>query len=334
MKPSLAAAVISMLFSIPGSTFAGGAVFSKDGSTLYISSIFEKSTLFIVNVATRRADQVDLSGVVGKDTDIGTIARSPEGEVLLEAARTIWRWQPGSGDATKLPPLPEDFVLDEIGCLEQSPDAALKGAVLLTGVAKDGKDFRFYALVPGRDAFQPVFVRRLNFVSAQPAFSTAGRMFFGGDHDLWEGVVGGVEDARAGTLTGCRIAPLALANTDMGNDGSMGVREVAVAGDRVYSLLRGRHLGAIVSVPMPPDGRYQKPDGGHPEVAEAYQLMSAELAKARSVQPTGECDALAAAMSGGQPVVFFRVRGDGIFRWMLVTSHGQPEQIGTERPPK
>jgi hypothetical protein len=41
MKPLINAAVISMLFSISGRAFAGGAAFSKDGSTLYISSIFE-----------------------------------------------------------------------------------------------------------------------------------------------------------------------------------------------------------------------------------------------------------------------------------------------------
>lgn len=331
----LCAAFLSLCVCAP-SAKAGGSVFSKDGSRIYLSPLWEKGKLWVINSETHEGVLEDLSGSIG-DMETGTLARTPEGDILIEAGGAIWKWTPGGKKPVKLAAVPKGLTTREISCASAAGKHAQAGTVFLAAYNETENRDELLALLPGARAFKPVFIRRLQNVTAPPAFSGDGRMFFGGDFDLWEGTLEKEEDVedRAGTLTGSRLAPLAVANTDGANSGSMGVREVAAAGNKVYALVSGRHMGAVVTVTRPAEDRYDSEAAEHPGAGAAYKLMADTLAKAAVIFDGGNCDALCVHQAGKTgTLVFFRAEGESPGRdWMLYSVKGAPVKIGGETRP-
>jgi len=142
----------------------------------------------------------------------------PKG-LLIAGAAKLWLWNPAEPKA--LATFPPQF---EVSGMVRTPGKGNEGAILISGyhsVSEEHpkpKDFdateSLCRLAAGKKAFVPVFVRRLERVTAAPVFSGE-RMVFGGSCDVWEGGVEVEEQSELPpTLWGQHIAPLAMCNTD------------------------------------------------------------------------------------------------------------------------
>jgi len=274
------------LATLTHSATATEAAFSADGKTLYAISRTEDG-LLAFQTGNVTPKQIPLPKAFGGEAS--QLLTDPQG-LLVTAAGKLWQWNPT--DAKTAPklvaPLPPSF---QVFGLSRAEGEGVAGTILISGwysfdpekpkpKVADEHDSLF-GLKPGGKAFKPVFVRRLEHITACPAFAN-GRMVFGGDHDLWEGGLEGEEEGmefRAGTLWGHRSAPLGMFNTDGANGGGMGVRQVVIAGDTVWAALGGRHMGALVSVPL----EKKVADQEHPDLTEAWKIQREQLALAKPV---------------------------------------------------
>lgn len=272
--------------SVFPSASATEAAFSADGKTLYALSR-EGDALLAFESGNVTPKQIPLPKPLAGDAS--QLLTDPYG-LLVTAAGKLWHWNPADAKTTPkvAATLPASFQVFGLG---RAQGEGVAGMILISGwysfdsakpkpkVADENASL--FGLKPGGKDFKPVFVRRLEHVTACPAFA-GNRMVFGGDHDLWEGGLEGEEEGmefRAGTLWGHRSAPLGMFNTDGANGGGLGVRQVVIAGDTVWAALGGRHMGALVSVPL----EKKAADQDHPGLAEAWQIQREQLAQAKPV---------------------------------------------------
>ncbi|MGC4015683.1 MAG: hypothetical protein QM755_14345 [Luteolibacter sp.] len=328
------------------SAIATEAAFSADGKTLYaISRTGDGLLAFEPGSVTPKP--IPLPKAFGGEAS--QLLADPQG-LLVAAAGKLWQWNPTDPKtAPKLvAPLPASFQVFGLGRAEGE---GVAGNLLISGwysldpqkpkPKNVDENASLFALKPGGKAFKPVFVRRLEHVTACPTFSN-GRMVFGGDHDLWEGGLDGEEedmDFRAGTLWGHRTAPLGMFNTDGANGGGMGVRQVVIAGDTVWAALGGRHMGALVSVPLEKKTAEQE----HPELADAWKIQREQLAQAKAVllpvdgedKPSDTIESVDAlcVWSGPDGVWKLAFRADSKTYWVLEKGWKEPQKIGAEPLP-
>jgi len=193
--------------------------------------------------------------------------------------------------------------------------------------------------LPGERLFRKIFSRRCEPGSA-PQADAQGRLFLAADSDVWEACLddsqedGSEPSEVAGFLSGCRIAPLAMMNTDATNGGSMAVQRVVPAGEQLIALCGGRHRGGIVQFAPPVKALYG--DGSedeHPDLAAQIGVMKRCLENAKVLHEGDPCDALCAhAGAGGGVRVFWRQGLQGEQTWMLMEGGTAPRPIGKERP--
>ncbi len=334
------------------SNLAGGseATFSADGNTLWaISREFDSLLAFNPGKPGAAPKITMLPDALVKNEGSAQILADGKG-LLITADGKLWRWNPASPDSKPvlLAPLPLSFYPNGLAFAKGE---ALKGMIVLSGFhsfdsekphPKDvDESATLYGLKSGEKVFKPVFVRRVERVTACPFFAD-GRMIFGGNHDLWEGGIGMEDDMedRAGTLWGYRTAPIALANTDSANSGGMSVREAVFANGTVWAALGGRHMGAIVSLPLA-----KKPAAEEaPELAEAWKVQRELLALAkihRLPADEGEeasdivdgIDALC-TWSGEDGAWKIAFRSDHSKFWLMEKDLKEPQKIGVEVPAK
>ncbi|MBP6600560.1 MAG: hypothetical protein KA250_02070 [Verrucomicrobiales bacterium] len=334
MKLLLARFFGTFLLTLLPATLAVGheACFSADGNSVYLLGYHSIGEVRRLEINSGESTLLQFEGLKSDDP-INAIARGDDNTLLLANSTGIWESGPDGGATRLLVKLTNIAVRDLVMAPAQAK--AQTGMILVSGMPT-GDDagpgsLTLYAALSGKSTLQEVFCRRVTWVEA-PIFATDGRLFYAGDHDLWEGSIYTEEgeDFRAGTLNGCRIAPLGIFNTDMANSGSMGVKQIAPAGEFLYVRLSGRHMGGLLRLPLPPSP-YGNDDEGHPELPRSLSLMMNNLASTEIVIE-GEISALAASPDGSR--VFYRINASGEEvgqDWMLITDGGAPRRIGLEK---
>lgn len=304
---------------------AGTAFFTKDGAEVVFLPVNKPGFLWKLQVGSGKLDSMVLSGPL-KGKKVTSLTQGAEGEILIAAENALWVLDP-SGVPRKIAdePAPQEFF----------PAPATEGPLkdwLFTVRPADGYPGDiFYARKPGAKSFRPVFCRRTERVGAG-TFTSDGRFFFSAQGDLWEGGFDASEDEGTGniaTLVGCRIAPVAMLNTDMTNSGNQTVREIHIVADTIFIGLGGRHQGSILQMPLPGKTAYP-PDSesGPPDLPTSLEIQRQSFAKLEIAVP--EIDgltAMAATSIEGQPAVFYRGEGVGLWLW---TSLQAPRLVASE----
>jgi hypothetical protein len=313
---------------------AADAFFSPDGSVVTFISLLAEGGVWQLNLGTKELKKVPL-GEPLKSKTILSIAKGAQGELLFLTEEGAWvHSEKGIRPLAKLGTAvtPNDL------CAAPPNLGPLSDCLFVSALDKsspESGEVHFHFRKPGTKEFAPVFCRRISHVSAG-SFAADGRFFFAGEGDLWEG--GFEMDATGGgapcVLSGVRIAPLAMMNTDAGNGGNMWVDQVEAAGKHVYVRLAGRHMGAIVRVPMPevPATAEKSPAMGG--LADHYKFLQEALGKVHIIVDTAdEITASAAAMVNGKAQVFFRrAAGDGKHGlWLWEEGSTEPLPVGMEK---
>lgn len=313
---------------------AGNATFSADGKALYLLPLSEGDSVYKVDPATKKHLAVQPIKNLGKDT-IKSVARNPQGEILLCTGKSIWIWSGTEAPAKKWLDLPEKFQCLDMSCTI-AKGTVPAGTVFLHGTRQDEDRFSLLTWSAKKQTWLEVFCRR-NEPYAPPQTNASGRMFFASDADLWEGtmIAEAAEDddvTIAGSMEGCRIAPLAMLNADSGNSGGMVVGEVVAAGSHIFSLLEGRHMGALLQTPAPAKPLYADAESNeHPDLAVQYKLMQDSLAQTKIHYSGGPCDALCVhETSHSEYQVFWRQDHEGDRAWMWMNASQLTKKIGTE----
>jgi hypothetical protein len=319
------------LKSLPGSE----AAFSSDGSKVWVIPVFETEFLWEIDTTTWEAGRRPVRGFAAEET-MQSLCLDEQGNLLVATDRALWTLAPGATEPRRLAALPKPSLIRGISCVTgKGPVPA--GTVFLAVRPESEEDETLYLMRPDRKALLPVFVRRLADLTTVPQVSDSGRMVYGGNWDLWEGFLELWEDEgtdKAGALGGSRFAPLALMNTDSANSGSMGVDGVAVLGGDAYAALGGRHMGALIRVPLPPENRYATNEGTHPELSGSFAVMKAALDGAVILEEVERVDALAVQPSpkGGR-ALFYRIHGFDGFEWKFLVPGGAARVVGRETSP-
>lgn len=337
MKTTLS--IICGIISLLSPCQAGQGAFSLKGDKIYLVPVEGFGKLFIIDTATHQSKSVSL----GKNltaANIDSVAVSPQGEILFAAAGALWKWKEGDKEAQKIASFEEGFRVIDISCCHGNQSAP-EGTIFALIDQEDSNDSSLIALMPGKKKFTSVFCRRNSPFSA-PQTDATGRMFLASNCDLWEASFVPEEEndpelERAGTITGSRIAPLALMNTDIANSGAMVVRGVASCGNTVYATTNGRHMGAVIQIQAPEKALYSKEDDSeHPDLQASITLMKNALASAKILYDGSPCDALCTFHStkdSKENLVFWRQDLEGDRAWMLQKGITPALKIGSDPQP-
>lgn len=310
---------------------AGEAFFTPDGKTIItaVSTPSAITGLAKIDVASGKATKIPLPADF---TEIESVARGAEGEILFLANDAVWVLKNGEAvrkvvSTTSVKHASDLFV----GTKKGSPTEDW----LFVSGAEDDKDTTrptFFARKPGSKKFESVFCRRTED-ALSGAFSADGRFFFASSADVWEGQISPDSEGSGGgvaVLVGARFAPLGYFNTDSANAGSMGVGTVCPAGKWIYCSMHGHHMGAIVRAPLLTKPLFAKDEGGFKSVKDNYTAMAQTLAKSEVIADDLEdIYGLCATEVNGKPLVFFYSRPDeNGAPLMLWNGSGEPKVIG------
>ncbi len=331
----LASASLSLVFS-PHLATANEAFFSKDGSTVTMGLGGRGRTgLVQVDVATGKITRAPLPAEL-KDESIESVAAGSDGETLFLAKEGVWVWTPGAATPVRRVCSTVPVVGATDLFVATAPGTPLKDCLFVCGneTADATGMGTFYGRKPGgKHSFLPIFCRRVSDATGG-AFSSDGRLFFITQGDVWEGGIEMNDDTgmeRLGTLVGARIAPLGILNTDEANGGSLWVEHVAPAGKWIYAQLRGRHMAAIMRLPMPARPLYAPTSEDSPSLKDQLDAMSRSLNQTEVIADDMEFAAgFCATEVRGRPRVFYygdadEDKGLGMMLW---EGAGKPRLIG------
>ncbi len=310
---------------------AAESFFSADGST--VTMVTRRSPgLVKVNVKSGKVTQAPLPKEL-KEEFIESVARGGEDEALFLAKDAVWVWKEDSTPPVKrvcstapVVGAMDLFVVTD----EKSP---LHDTLFVSGTEKDDTSGRpvFYGRKPGAKTFTSVFCRRVE--SAQTgAFAEGGRFFFTGNGDVWEGGILPEEDAsigRLGVLVGARIAPMAVLNTDEGNSGGLWVSQIVPVEDNLYLRMRGRHMGAILRIPMPAKPLYTPDSEEQPAIEAQLDAMKQALSKAEVIEDELEdAEAFCAIELADAHRLFYCTRDEKGLAMIVINGDAKPKVIG------
>lgn len=325
--------IIGVALTLCSRAFSGQASFSNEGDKIYLIPVDGFGKLWIIDAVTHQSKSVSLGKSLAQ-ANIDSLAIGTKGEVYVSAVGALWQWSEGDKDAKKITSYEEDYQVSDISCTKGKSETPL-GTIFALGNFKDDPDQTLSALLPGKKKFGSVFCRRNDPFSA-PQTDAIGRMFIASNCDLWECsfmLEDEPDSERAGTLNGCRIAPLAMMNTDIANSGAMVVREIASTGKLIYAITHGRHMGGVIQCAAPENPLYAKDsDEENPDLAASFTLMKNSLTSAKILYEGSPCNGLC-AHQGNKNVsrVFWRQDLEGEKAWMMIDGAGAPEQIGSEK---
>jgi hypothetical protein len=310
---------------------AGDAFFSADGKTVTFAPLMRSGHLLRVSTESGKLTELPLPPALKTATVTG-LARGGEGEALFIASGAVWVMKE-DGTVKKV---------CETGAVENpeklfvsvKPGQPLTDWLFLSGSTKEpGAMPVFFARKPGQKAFDEVFCRRVSNVNCG-VFADDGRFFFAGRGDIWEGGLVEEKDPgmRAASLVGARIAPVATLNTDSSNSGGMWVEGLSPAGKWLYTGLRGRHMGAVLRVPIPAKPLYNDDSADQPEPKQQLDAMRAALDKTELlIADTGGLTSFCACEINDKGQVFYRGERDdqglGIWLW---NGSGAPRRLTNE----
>ena len=303
---------------------AGDAFFAADGKSVTFIPIADGGSMRKVDLSTKKVETIPLS--LPKEENAIALVSGSEGEALVLTDKAAWVHD--AKGTRKLAALgaienPTDLIV------ASSKDERMPDWMLVVGSEKDDASRRIYFYrKPGDKEFKPVFCRRTGTVG-DGVITADGRFFFGADGDLWEGGFE-TEDPELIALTGVRIAPLGVLNTDSANGGSMYVDRVMPAGQSVYVALGGHHMGQLVRVDMNPKPALNEESGASGSVKDHYAYLAKSLASTAVIDDSGEPIRNAAAISAdGDEMVFYTTGGGTVTMHLWKKSTGKSEELGT-----
>lgn len=329
--PVVVASVSLACLSFIGPAQAAEAFFSKDGST--VTMVTRRSPgLVKVDIKSGKITKAPLPKEL-KEEYIESIARGSEDEALFLAKDAVWVWKENTTPPVKrvcatspVVNASDLFVVTD----EKSP---LKDTLFVSGTDKEEPDGRpvFYGRKPGAKAFMSVFCRRVENAQAG-ALSSSGRLFFSSSGDLWEGGILPEEDAdieRLGVLVGARIAPMGILNTDEGNGGGLWVSQIVPVQDTLYLRMHGRHMGAILRIPMPAKPLYTPDSEELPGIPEQLEAMKQSLAKAEIIEDDLEdAEAFCGIELAGSHRLFYCTLNENGLAMIVIHGGAKPKVIG------
>lgn len=335
MKLKLLSFHVVAAFGLLSSSLAGDAVFSADGTTVTLVPVNKPGFLEKVTIESGAVKFTALPKEL-KEADITSLTRGAEGELMFLANDALWILKEGEPARKIASTAPAKDARDLfVDTKEGSPTLDWIFFSGSDGADAQSYEAKLYARKPGEKSFKSIFCRRIGDVTSG-VFSTSGRMFFAGDHDIWEGGISPSDDMneRLGTLIGARVAPLAAYNTDDSNGGSLGVDEIVPIGKWLYVHLRGHHIGALVRCPIPAKPLYAPGIEEQPSVKSSYATMLGSLGKAEVImEDLSDVSGFCATEVDGKPLVFFRTfseeegKGKQLMTW---DGTGKPKIIGHE----
>lgn len=276
------------------SAHAGDAFFSPDGRTVTYVPSFDTGCLKRINLETKSVERIAVT--LPKDQGIVALASGADGEALFTTEKAAW-----VHDAKGTRKLCDLGEVENATSLIVAPSKGeqLVDYLFITGSEKDDPNRHlFFYRKPGQKTFKPTFCRRVQTIYTG-VFTPDGRFFFDGDGDLWEG--GFEPDDAQGemppVLNGVRIAPLGLFNTDSANGGSLYVNRILPAGQSIFVVLRGHHMGQLLRVAMNPTSAMKEGSGANDNVKGNYAYMAKSLASVQIIDDSFDPITTAAAIS-------------------------------------
>lgn len=310
---------------------AAEAFFSKDGST--VTMVTRRSPgLVKVDIKSGKITKAPLPKEL-KEEYIESVARGGEDEALFLAKDAVWMWKADATPPVKRVCATAPVVAASDLFVVTDAKFPLKDTLFVSGTDKDDASGRavFYGRKPGAKAFMSVFCRRVENAQAG-AFSSSGRLFFSSSGDLWEGGILPEEDAdieRLGVLVGARIAPMGILNTDEGNGGGLWVSQIVPIEDTLYLRMRGRHMGAILRIPMPAKPLYTPDSEEQPGIQEQLDAMKQSLAKAEIIEDELEdAEAFCGIELADSHRLFYCSRDENGLAMIVIHGDAKPKVIG------
>lgn len=312
---------------------ASEAVFSADGSRLWIVPFRESSFLWEVD---SRTWAVQKKFIPGLSEGIRLLARDGEGNLIILASNAVYLLPSGSEKPSLLVEIPQGT--EVLGMSGVPRDGRAPTGTIILNVLTEQRQRELLALFPAKKELLRLALRRLSGISTAPAFSSTGRMVFVGTCDLWEGYVMCDEEYHEDWpiwVVGSRFAPLDLMNTDSARDGNMSLNQVAVSGNHAYAVLAERHHSALLRVNLPQEDRYGNREEDHPDLVENFTVMQRALQTVAVIDRDDHLDALATKPSPkGDAGLFYRIPSyNGESVWKFVAPGGKPVRVGVEVAP-
>lgn len=326
--PTFRLACLAVLFAA-GAGEAGEAVFSQDGSRVYLIDPGEvPDRLRVLDLAAGRSREVTVPGAGGEP--VIQVDRSNAGYLLCLTESACLAWDVAKGSSVRVCGAPEGGRFVE---LAYDRSSGLIAWVVRFEEADGSGLWELWVQPKGADAPARTAVRRVRAIEGI-AFDDEGNLFFGADGDLWLGrlreIGPGPDEKPGGSLSAFRFAPLATRETANATPSQIGVSTVGVAGPWLYvhvARMGGSGWGTVVRLAKPEAPRDA---GGEPEMPLGLlERLAVYQAALRSVVDLGENGSLAylAATADGRLVHFKASRMGGESRHWLVRDHGEPEPL-------
>jgi hypothetical protein len=322
---------IAMIVVFAQTASGEDAVFSADGKTIYIVSLFGMSPekLQAVSLAASEVTAIEIPGVPGP---IRKVTRTKDGRILCMSPVAVHAWRPETGEVERISEVVEpgqflDMIYHPVT------------GVVVFQLEYGGRQLYWIQSwgarkVPERTNMEMLPAKGIphGTVFRGMAFDPEGSFFFGCDGDLWHGDFRDLEYPSGGELYSYRYAPLAArGSSGGGNPAQMGVKSIVAAGRWLYIhhyRMGGTGWGKVIRIAKPevktmPNGipAYPGPEFG--DITAVYKRAlesSTDLGKTDSSTPC-----IAASPDGN--LVYFRTETEGEMAHWLVRNHGAPKRL-------
>ena len=304
MKFHRAFAVLAAFgFAVPITVKAGLGTFSQDGTLFYLVGQESRTgplQLFKINL---KSNVVGPISAPAEADEIVAVGLDGKGQLIATTPAAIWI-QPASGEKWEvLTKAPTGAEFTE-ACVEPTANRIILAA------KPNGEPLPEDRSVPAIFVFDlqkrqlmEVFCRRVDFVQGLTVASR-GQLFFGHRCDLWHGVL--VPDVGPSGdryfLAAYRCAPLAVPETNLGNESGLCVYQVAAGDDFLVvevSRWGGSGFGSLVRLPRPPDlstTTYEVET--HNKLLDRYRIYRSAFERIEEIDGADKCHSIAATPDG------------------------------------
>ena len=321
--------VVSMILLFVQALSAEDAVFSEDGTTIFVvpRSANGPGQLHVISLKTSEMTAIRVPEVLGP---IRKVARTKDGIILCMTPAAAYTWNSETGDVERISNAGEasqflDMICHPVtGVVAFQMERSGRGpySIQSWGARKVPEKTTMTRLPPNGIPHATEF--------RGMAFDSEGSFFFGCDGDLWHGDIRN-EHVRC-ELYSYRYAPLAgRGSFGSGNPAQMGVKSIVAAGSWLYVhhyRMGGSGRGEIIRLAKPErkistDGTPDYPGPGFEERVGVYKRA---LRSATVVGKNDDSYACIAASPDGK-LVYFRAEAEGEMAHWLVRDHGAPKQL-------
>jgi hypothetical protein len=323
--------VVSMSLLFVQALSAEDAVFSKDGTTIFVAprSASVPGQLHVISLKTSEVTAIKVPEVQGP---IRKVARTKDGIILCMTPVAAYTWNSETGDVERISNAGEASQFLDMICHPVT-------GVVVFQMERSGREPYSIQSWGARKVPEKTTMTRLaaNGIPHATefrgmAFDPEGSFFFGCDGDLWHGDFRNVQYPNRGDLYSYRYAPLAgRGSFGSGNPSQMGVKSIVAAGSWLYVhhyRIGGTGRGEIIRIAKPErkistDGTPDYPGSGFEESVGVYKRA---LGSATVVGKNDDSSPCIAASPDGK-LVYFRAEAEGGMAHWLVQDHGAPKRL-------